>query len=49
MTGRADIDRRSFLLSVTAAGGALALGFDIPFGPRGRARKATRRKSPHGS
>src|SRR5258705_5418425 len=25
------IDRRSFLASVTAAGGALALGFDIPF------------------
>ena len=32
MTRRTDIDRRSFLLSVTAAGGALALGFDIPFG-----------------
>ena len=28
------IDRRSFLLSATAAGGALALGFDIPFGGR---------------
>ena len=28
------IDRRSFLASVAAAGGALALGFEIPFGPR---------------
>src|SRR5215471_5421724 len=28
------INRRSFVASVTAAGGALAFGFDIPFGPR---------------
>ena len=28
------LDRRAFLQSVSAAGGALALGFDIPFGPR---------------
>ena len=27
-------NRRSFLASVAAVGGALALGFDIPFGPR---------------
>ncbi len=46
MTRRTDIDRRSFLLSVTAAGGALALGFDIPFGAtraraQGDAREVT--------
>src|SRR6266511_3698604 len=28
------IDRRAFLASVAAVGGSLALGFDIPFGPR---------------
>src|SRR5262245_62188795 len=28
------IDRRSFLASVAAVGGSLALGFEIPFGPR---------------
>ena len=28
------INRRSFVLRVAAAGGSLALGFDIPFGPR---------------
>ena len=39
MTRGTGIDRRTFLLSVTAAGGALALGFDIPFGPpRARAQ-----------
>ncbi|HEY7663370.1 MAG TPA: molybdopterin cofactor-binding domain-containing protein [Xanthobacteraceae bacterium] len=27
------VDRRSFLASVAAVGGALALGFEIPFGP----------------
>ena len=31
------IDRRSFLLSAAAAGGALTLGFDIPFGAPARA------------
>jgi isoquinoline 1-oxidoreductase beta subunit len=28
------ISRRSFLASVAAVGGALALGFEIPFGPQ---------------
>ena len=28
------LDRRSFLASVAVVGGALTLGFDIPFGPR---------------
>ena len=28
------VDRRTFLVSVAAVGGSLALGFDIPFGPR---------------
>jgi isoquinoline 1-oxidoreductase subunit beta len=38
MSGVPQIDRRSFLASVAAVGGALALGFEIPFGPRaGRA------------
>src|ERR1700745_2853434 len=32
--GKTDLTRRSLLCSVAAAGGALALGFDIPFGPR---------------
>ena len=35
MTARArQTSRRGFLAGVTAAGGALALGFEIPFGPR---------------
>jgi isoquinoline 1-oxidoreductase beta subunit len=28
------LDRRSFLASIAAVGGSLALGFEIPFGPR---------------
>jgi isoquinoline 1-oxidoreductase beta subunit len=32
MSGGPPIDRRSFLASAAAVGGALALGFDIPFG-----------------
>jgi isoquinoline 1-oxidoreductase beta subunit len=31
------VDRRAFLLSAAAASGALALGFDIPFGAKARA------------
>src|SRR6202035_2813125 len=34
------IDRRSFLLSAAAAGGALSLGFDIPFDAPARADDA---------
>src|SRR6266540_2167739 len=34
MSRVAHFDRRSFLASVAAIGGALALGFEIPFGPR---------------
>lgn len=34
------VDRRAFLLSAAAAGGALTLGFDIPFGGRARAEDA---------
>lgn len=34
MSGIPHIDRRSFLASIAAASGSLALGFDIPFGPR---------------
>jgi isoquinoline 1-oxidoreductase subunit beta len=38
------IDRRSFLTSVAAVGGALALGFDIPLGPRAARASATARE-----
>src|SRR5262249_47967154 len=31
------VDRRAFLVSAATAGGALTLGFDIPFGARARA------------
>jgi isoquinoline 1-oxidoreductase beta subunit len=34
MNALAPIDRRSFLARVAAVGGTLALGFEIPFGPR---------------
>jgi isoquinoline 1-oxidoreductase beta subunit len=34
MSGVAHVDRRSFLASVAAVGGALALGFEIQFGAR---------------
>ncbi len=34
MNDMARIDRRSFLASVAAVGGSLALGFEIPFGPQ---------------
>jgi isoquinoline 1-oxidoreductase beta subunit len=34
MSGEPQITRRSFLASVAAVGSALALGFEIPFGPR---------------
>ena len=34
MSRVAHLDRRAFLASVAAVGGALALGFEIPFGPR---------------
>ena len=34
MSGVAHVDRRLFLVSVAAVGGALALGFEIPFGVR---------------
>ena len=44
---RAGIDRRDFLVSVAAAGGALALGFDVPFGRAGA--PTARRRSPPGS
>ena len=43
MSDVARIDRRSFLASVAAVGGALALGFEIPFGARvGRASTPAR-------
>src|SRR5262249_60207321 len=34
MSRVAHLNRRSFLASVAAVGGSLALGFEIPFGPR---------------
>ena len=34
MSRVAHLDRRAFLASVAAVGGSLALGFEIPFGPR---------------
>src|SRR5262249_21122406 len=34
MSRVAHVDRRAFLASVAAVGGSLALGFEIPFGPR---------------
>src|SRR5262249_56474572 len=34
MSGAKHVDRRTFLASVAAVGGALALGFEIPFGAR---------------
>jgi isoquinoline 1-oxidoreductase beta subunit len=34
MSGAAPLTRRTFLASVGAIGGALTLGFDIPFGPQ---------------
>ncbi len=33
MSERPPVSRRSFLVSAASAGGSLALGFDIPFGP----------------
>src|ERR1700730_5417794 len=33
MTYMPKIDRRTFLMSAAAAGGGLALGFHLPFGP----------------
>src|SRR5262249_36190841 len=41
MSGVPPIDRRSFLASIAAVGGALALGFDIPFGQRAAEASAT--------
>ena len=43
------IDRRSLLASVAAAGGALVLGFEFPFGPMRRTPPRAQRKSPPGS
>jgi isoquinoline 1-oxidoreductase beta subunit len=34
------VDRRAFLVSAAAVGGALSLGFDVPFGPAARADEA---------
>src|SRR5438445_7219773 len=44
MSRVAHFDRRSFLASVAAIGGALALGFEIPFGPRGIHASSFRRE-----
>jgi isoquinoline 1-oxidoreductase subunit beta len=38
------VDRRSFLLSVVATGGGLALGFNVPFGERGARAAANARE-----
>jgi isoquinoline 1-oxidoreductase beta subunit len=35
------VDRRAFLVSAAAVGGALSLGFDVPFGAAARAQKGT--------
>ena len=44
------INRRAFLASAAAVGGALALGFDIPLGSTGRSRvRVAAAKSPSGS
>ena len=44
------IDRRSFLAGIAATGGALTLGFDIPFGAAARSKhRAPHRRSPPGS
>jgi isoquinoline 1-oxidoreductase subunit beta len=44
MSGAARIDRRSFLASIASIGGALALGFEIPFGPRATRASAAARE-----
>src|SRR5262245_44120856 len=43
MSGNSHITRRSFLASIAAIGGALSLGFEIPFGPQ-RARASSARE-----
>jgi isoquinoline 1-oxidoreductase beta subunit len=44
MTQMPLVDRRSFLLSVVATGGGLALGFNVPFGERGARAAANARE-----